>query len=208
MKFVMALSLCTLCLSPIFGEMIDGKMSSTQCIPSKEVALQQAMRKLWSDHVIWTRLYIISAVSKSTDLSVVTTRLLKNQEDIGNAIIPYYGKEAGAALTKLLKEHIMIAGDLVGALIANAKDDAKRLDQKWHDNAAAMADFLSKANSYWSRQDLLNMLNRHLALTAQEVTCRIEKKWEKDVSTFDQIFIQALGMADTLSAGISRQFSQ
>jgi hypothetical protein len=206
MKFFKTLAVCSLLFGSnlVFAEKMDA--ASTRCVPSQEVALQQAMRKLWTDHVVWTRLYIISAVSKSADISVVTARLMKNQEDIGNSLIPYYGKDAAAGLTKLLKDHILIAASLIDAMLKNAKDDEKKADQKWHDNAVAIADFLSKANSYWPRQDLLKMLDRHLTLTALEATYRVQQKWEKDVSTFDQVLNQALEMADTLSAGISYQF--
>src|SRR5205807_1814540 len=65
------------------------------------------------DHVIWTRLYIMEAVAGAADAEAAATRLLKNQEDIGNAIVSFYGAEAGAALTDLLKSHILIAVDLV-----------------------------------------------------------------------------------------------
>src|SRR5947207_4038424 len=47
-------------------------------------ALRQDMRKLWSDHVVWTRGYIVAAVAGDPSSSVALTRLMKNQEDIGN----------------------------------------------------------------------------------------------------------------------------
>jgi hypothetical protein len=80
-----------------------------------QASLNDAMRKLWSDHVVYTRLYIISAVNGTADAQPTAARLLKNQEDIGNAIVPYYGAAAGQKLTDLLKQHILIAVDLVSA---------------------------------------------------------------------------------------------
>ena len=70
--------------------------------------------------------------------------MLKNQEDIGNAIVPYYGAAAGQQLTDLLKQHILIAVDLVSA--AKAGDQAKQndADRRWHANAADLATFLSE----------------------------------------------------------------
>src|SRR6187455_2224729 len=79
---------------------------------SKE-PVRLALRKLWSDHVIWTRQYIVAAVAGTPDADAAAGRLLKNQEEIGAAIAGYYGDAAGEALTGLLKEHIMIAVDLV-----------------------------------------------------------------------------------------------
>jgi hypothetical protein len=168
--------------------------------------LKTGMRKLWSDHVVWTRNYIIAAVAGDPSTSAVATRLLRNQEDIGNAIVPYYGSDAGAKLTGLLKDHINIAVDLVGA--AKAGDNAKKTDadRRWHANAADIATFLSGANPNWSRDALLSMLNEHLALTTEEATARLQKRWSDDVMTFDKIYDQAMHMADALSNGIIKQY--
>lgn len=168
--------------------------------------LRTGMRKLWTDHVIWTRSYIVGAVADDPSASEAAKRLMKNQEEIGEAIVPYYGKEAGAKLTDLLKQHITIAVDLVAA--AKAKDDAKAkdADARWHANAKDIATFLSGANPAWKMDDVLAMLNEHLALTTKEATYRLEKDWEDDVATFDKILEQALHMADALADGIIKQF--
>src|SRR6476646_3822567 len=93
-----------------------------------------ALRKLWSDHVIWTRDYIVAAVAGAADAQAGAGRLLKNQEDIGQAFVPYYGEDAGRGVTGLLKEHIMIAVDLIED--AKASDQAKfaQDDARWTEN--------------------------------------------------------------------------
>src|SRR5262249_39540397 len=68
------------------------------------VEFRQDMRKLWEDHITWTRLFIVSAVAGLPDVDPTAGRLLQNQADIGAAIVPFYGEDAGAALTKLLRE--------------------------------------------------------------------------------------------------------
>ena len=180
---------------------------STATSPSPASAqLHDAMRKLWSDHVVWTRLYIVSAVAGDASAQTAANRLLRNQEDIGNAIVPYYGAAAGTQLTNLLKQHILIAVDLVTA--AKAGDQAKvaDADRRWHANADDLATFLSGANPNWPKATVLSMLNQHLALTTQEATARIQGRWSDDAATFDSIFNQILGMADALSDGIVKQF--
>src|ERR1051325_9478434 len=67
--------------------------------PSKVAAFHQDMRKLWSDHVIWTRDYIVAAVDDRPDAQAAAGRLMKNQEDIGAAVGSIYGKSAGDQLT-------------------------------------------------------------------------------------------------------------
>src|SRR5262245_2300248 len=60
--------------------------------------LRNGMRKLWMDHTSYTRSYIVSALAGLPDLPTVTQRLLRNQDDIGAAIKPIYGDEAGKKL--------------------------------------------------------------------------------------------------------------
>src|SRR4029079_5634414 len=78
-------------------------------------AFHDGMRKLWEDHVTWTRLFIISAAADLPDKNATTQRLLQNQTDIGNAVADFYGHDAGSKLTALLKDHILIAANIVAA---------------------------------------------------------------------------------------------
>jgi hypothetical protein len=164
------------------------------------------MRKLWSDHVFWTRLYIIEAAANNPAAQTTSARLLRNQEDIGNAVATYYGSAAGSKLADLLKQHILIAVDLVTA--AKAGDNAKvaDADRRWHANADDIATFLSGANPNWPKAAVLAMLNQHLALTTQEATARLQGRFSDDAAAFDNIYNQIIGMADTLADGIVKQF--
>jgi len=181
-------------------------MTTMAPTPDSRTALMQGMRKLWADHVVWTRLYIIAAVGDQPDAQPAAERLLKNQEQIGQAIVPYYGPEAGGALAQLLKEHILIAVDLVQAAKAHNQASVQDADRRWHANAADIATFLSGANPHWPRDSVLAMMNEHLALTTREAMDRLNRNWSDDVVTFDSIFNQAMMMADTLSNGIVAQF--
>src|SRR5438093_9953157 len=96
--------------------------------------LSVALRRLWADHVIWTRQYIVEAVAGTPDAEAAAGRLMRNQEDIGNAIVPLYSEDAGARLTALLKDHIMIAVDLVDAAIKGNKRAFARHDRRWDEN--------------------------------------------------------------------------
>lgn len=175
-------------------------------ITEKRCTLRTAMRKLWADHVFWTRNYIISAIAKLDDLKAATDRLLQNQQDIGSAFAGYYGKEAGDKTTALLRDHILIAADLVKAAIEDNKEAFANADERWHMNAHEIATFLSSANPAWDKQEMVAMFNNHLKLTTQEAALRLKKEWVEDVKNFDLIFDQAEEMADQLTAGIAQQF--
>ena len=171
------------------------------------VSLKQDMRKLWTDHVVWTRDYIIAAVADQPDAKAAATRLMKNQEDIGNAVATFYGAPAGQQLTTLLKEHITIAVDLIKAAKANDKVGQQQANSRWQQNAMQIADFLSKANPNWPKDTLVDLMKKHLVTTTNEVVARLNKDWEADVRAFDEVYEHILHMADALSDGIVKQFA-
>ena len=120
--------------------------------------------------------------------------------------MPFYGEAAGAGLTDLLKQHIMIAVELIDA--AKSGDEAKFADQDaaWDSNAREIAAFLSGANPHWPEGDVYDLLNLHLSLTKGEAVARLEQNWDADVAAFDEIFTEILTVADALSDGLVKQF--
>ncbi|MGH2408677.1 MAG: glycosyltransferase [Candidatus Limnocylindrales bacterium] len=170
------------------------------------LSLQLALRRLWADHVIWTREYVVAAIADAPDAGAVAGRLLKNQEDLGNAVVPFYGEAAGSRLTELLKEHVMIAVDLVAAAKSGEQAKFAKADVAWDRNAANIASFLAGANPNWPEKDVADLLGQHLALTKNEAVARLKSSWENDIAAFDEIFTEILTVADVLAAGIVKQF--
>lgn len=171
-----------------------------------ERELRDAMRKVWADHVIWTREYVVAALAGTPDADAAARRLMKNQEQIGGAIVPYYGKAAGDTLTTLLKEHITIAVELVNAAKIDNKAAFGDADKRWKRNASDIATFLAGANPNWPVAALTDAMNMHLETTTREVVARLQKKYDEDVVAFDAVFDHMMHMADVLSAGIVKQF--
>lgn len=173
---------------------------------SSSEKLRTDMRKLWEDHVVWTRNVIFCLVDDLPGKDQALNRLLQNQDDIGNAIKPYYGNDAAKKLSDLLREHITIAADVINAA---KMDDKKALDlanEKWFVNADEISDFLSKANPNWKYDDLRKMMHDHLNLTTDEVLARIKKNYDKDIKAYDKVHDEILMMADMLSDGIIKQY--
>ena len=203
----LAAALAALAVSGGHGAQAHGPASTHAAVTSAELGLRQDMRSLWEDHVSWTRLAIVSLTTGSPDTKATVARLLRNQSDIGNSIMRFYGRAAGTALTGLLRQHILVAADLIAAAKAGDKAKLAKEQVAWQRNADAIATFLSKANpGAWKRGEMKAMLQTHLALTTQEVVARLQGKWTADVLAYDQIVKQALGMADMLSEGIIQQF--
>jgi hypothetical protein len=173
---------------------------------NQSFSLVRGLERLWTDHVVYTRFYLINAIDERPEKSFSAQRLLKNQEDIGNAIVPLYGQDAGDRLTELLKQHILIAVDLVDAAIAGDQVRFAEFDQQWTKNADEIGAFLSSANPYWPQKDIADLLALHLSLTKDEAVARLNHEFEKDIEIFDQIVTEIYTLADTLAQGIIRQF--
>jgi hypothetical protein len=181
--------------------------SASAAVTPSQVALREAMRKLWSDHVFWTREYVVAAIDGPEGVAQAAAgRLMKNQEDIGNAVAVYYGTPAGSRLTALLKEHIQIAVELVSAAKAADQPKVQQASARWTQNADAIAAFLSQANPNWPRQALVDAMRMHLDTTTKEVTARLHKDYAADVAAFDAVYQHILHMSDVLADGIVKQF--
>jgi hypothetical protein len=171
------------------------------------LVFQQAVRKLWEDHVTWTRVYIIAALADLPEADAAAQRLLQNQTDIGNAVKPFYGDEAGEQLTALLEDHILIAVDLLAAAKAGDSAGFEDANKRWYQNADDIAAFLNSANpKHWQLAEMQSMMKDHLDLTLEEATARLNEDWAGDVEAYDKVHNEILHMADMISDGIIRQF--
>ena len=185
-------------------------MSVTHASPTltkKAVALRTDMRKLWEDHITWTRLAIISLESGTPDTEATVSRLLQNQTDIGNAVKPFYGNAAGDELTRQLRSHILIAADVIAA--AKGGDSAKLADAqvRWIQNADDIAKVLNSVNPrYWKLPVLKAEMQMHLDLTTEEAVARLKGDWTGDVAAYDKVHQHILHMSDLLADGLIKQF--
>lgn len=200
-----ALALALL-IAPVASVPMSTAATAAEMKADKAGELRAAMRKLWEEHITYTRNYIISALADLPDADAVAGRLLKNQDDIGNAVAPYYGTDAGKKLAALLRDHITVATEVVKAAKAGNKDDLSKAQAKWSANGKDIAAFLSSANPHWPKAALEADLQKHLDLTSGEVVARLKKDWAADIKAYDDGHMHMLMFADTLTAGIVKQF--
>jgi hypothetical protein len=168
--------------------------------------LKSDMRKLWEDHITWTRNVIFCFLDSLPGTTEAVNRLLQNQDDIGNAIKPYYGVAAGNALTALLYGHILTAADVLTALHTNNTPALNAALAAWYANADSIAMFLSAANPYLPLAQMTQMMHDHLDLTTQEAVARHTMNYPADVAAYDAVHLEILEMSDMISAAIVRQF--
>ncbi len=189
--------------------------SALPVMSQSAVTFHDAMRKLWEDHITWTRNVIISfevnvpdASVRLPDLGAALDRLFQNQVDIGNAIKPYYGTERGDQLTALLHDHIAIAGEILQAVKVGDTAAYQDANARWYANAHDIAVFLSETLDppLGSLAEMDAMMKDHLDSTTEEVVARLTTNWTADVAAYDKVHNQALQMADMLSNSIIANF--
>lgn len=193
-------------IAPLGTHAAGNEQTKASISNQAKIKLMGDLRKLWIDHTIWTRSYIVSAIAGLEDQSDVLERLLRNQQDIGNAIKPYYGEQAGNKLAELLTEHIVIAGKVVDAAIKGDQAAFTQQNKEWYRNADDIAQFLSSANPNWTKKEIQDLMYVHLQLLTDQVVARLKKDWKTDIAAFDKGEEHIIKLADTLTEGIMKQF--
>ncbi|WP_425435913.1 LysM peptidoglycan-binding domain-containing protein [Oceanobacillus senegalensis] len=177
-----------------------------ECITPREVELMRDERSLWEEHVAWTRMAIISLTFNLPDVDFVIARLLQNATHMGDMFRPIYGDAAASTYADLIKEHLLVAADLVKAAIAGDSQAATEAEELWYHNADKIAEFLSNINPYLQEEKVRDMFYTHLNLTKQEAITMINKDYQKDIAIYDEIEKQAREMADMISEAMIKLY--
>lgn len=180
----------------------------TQQISKSKLMLSNWLRMLWEQHTVWTRSAIVSLVFNLPDASFVINRLLQNPVDFGNLFTTYYGEQAGNNFRDLIREHLIIAADLVKASQAGNTDMANEIERMWYDNSDEIASFLASINPNWSKEEWQKMYYEHLGLVKDEAVILLTQNYAQEGLIYDRLETQALEMADMMLEGITKQFPE
>ena len=182
---------------PAFAQPLTSKKSS-------QLAYHDEWRKLWEDHITWTRVVIISILDDLAGTPAYTDRLLQNYEDMEAALKPYYGDEA-EVFGDLIKDHLVIAAELLTALKNGQPTD--QLIASWYANAHDIAVQMNKMNpQFWPLDETEKMWTDHLDATLEEATDHFTGNFAGEVVAYDKVHDMALEMADFISNGVMQQF--
>ncbi len=163
-----------------------------------EVRLLELMNLVWQEHIMWTRLLLISIAEDLKDLEATQTCLLKNPKDIADVFRPYYRNLIANEIEKLLTEHLVIGKDLIVALKNNNQEQANLLNTKWYQNADRMAEAFNSINPYYPKEEIQSMLYEHLRLTTIEVNARLKGDYVADINAYDMVQNEILKMSSFL----------
>lgn len=173
----------------------------------RQVDLLKRMNLAWEQHIMWTRMLLISIADNLKDLDATEKRLLQNPKDIADIFRKYYGNAFANRIENLLTEHLTIGKNLIVALKNNNQKLAKELTDNWYKNADDMAEAFSSINPFYSKEKVQDMLYDHLELTTDEVTARLRKDYSADIEAFNNVQQEVLKMSQYFVEGIFKQFS-
>ncbi len=184
-------------------------MNTQQYYPAQHLRYGQlmcTMQRLWIEHVLWTRAFIIGTAFNLPDLKYTTNRLLRNPTDFANVLQPLYGGSTARRFEELFKDHLLIAAQLVNAAKAGDAQSAAQQRNKWYANADDIAIFLAGINPYWNVEAWRALLYDHLEMTENEATQILQGQYEASITQYDAIQAEAIQMAQEMAKGIARQF--
>lgn len=180
--------------------------SNDYWISINQVNLLEQMNLVWLEHILWTRMLLISIAENLADLDATRARLLQNPRDIANVFRRYYGNDVANTIQRLLREHLVIGEELIVALKNGNQTLAQELNTKWYKNADDMAEAFSSINPFYPKEEVRQMLYEHLRLTTNEVSARLKKDYSADIRAYDMVQREILRMSKFFVDGIVKQF--
>ena len=188
------------------GQQIYIYPRNTSWMSVNQVNLLTSMNLVWIEHVLWTRLFLISVAESLGDLEPTKDRLLENPKAVADVFRKYYGNGIANTIQNLITEHLLIGGDLIVALKNNNQKLAQELNTKWYKNADEIARAFSNINPFYPYEEVRQMFYTHLQLTTDEVTARLKKDYAADIKAYDTVQREILRMSRFFVNGIVRQF--
>jgi hypothetical protein len=165
--------------------------------------LRSEFRKLWSEHAVYTRFYIISVLGNLPDVNVVTARLLQNQIDIGNFTKQFIGEFKGNRLTKLLQQHILAAAAAVSAVKSGNQQAIADAVEQVFQNSRKVSHFISNLNpEFLPFKTILHHFNKHNQFVIDMTIARNNNDFERDIQIYDAYYNQILEFADLVLFGL------
>ena len=184
---------------PVTGETKCRCMGNKKLIDRMQVDLKAALRKLFTDHGVYTKFVINGIVDGTQDVSDLVKRLLQNQVDIGNQLKPILGEEKGKRLTYLLLQHIELAAEVIKAAVKGDANLVENNKKKLFANSSRVAEFLTSLNpEKLPLAATKSMFDMHNQFVIDMTVNRIKKQFAEEIKLYDAYYNELLEMSDSI----------
>lgn len=171
---------------------------------TSRLAYHDLWRKLWEDHITWTRVVILGILDDVPGTPAFAARLLQNPNDMAHALRPFYGQDADE-LGALITAHLVIAAQILQAI--HDGQPTQNLIAQWYNNGHQIAIKMSQMNpNFWPFPEAERMWREHLDATVAEIQAHHNGQFRVEVTAYNIVHRMALEMADFFSNGVMFQF--
>lgn len=187
---------------PLTGETHCKCLYPRDKVTPLQVDFKSSLRKLFTDHAVYTVFVLKSIVDNGKDTKVFLDRLLVNQRDIGDQLKPIVGVNNGNAITQLLTEHIKLAGDVITAAVKRDPTLPEKI-KKLFANGDTIALNLSALNPHTvSYEEQKEMWHRHNQFVIDMTIQRIKGNYLQEQQLYDSYYNEILAMSDSIAHGL------
>jgi len=176
--------------------------------PGIIVTEQSTMRKLWTDHAVYTK-FAIDAIIGYADgnalVDALVPRLMTNQEEIGEEVAKYVGDELGHQLAELLKTHIKLAAGVMMAVKGGTQQQAKLAVAELLDNSDQVADYIACFTNC-DDEFLRSEFRRHNMYVLEMTLLRYLGHHIKEYQKYDSYYSHMIMFSDIIYSGISNEY--
>lgn len=174
-------------------------LGNMQC----ECSMKEKLRKVFTDHVIYTKLYMEKYGTSRAETAVILKRLLSNQDDIANTLKPVIGIKQSKELARLLKQHIQLSGSMIAYVYQRDKKLADEAALKVFQNGRQVAEFLTELNPKTLplriTEEMFDMHNKQVFKLAW---CHGWKEYKEEAHVFDEYLVHMLRMSDAIAKAV------
>ncbi len=191
---------------PVFAQ---AKAGTAGKLTPKAVELRLALRSLWGDHIFWVRNVVLTTkLGDKEAAQAAEDQVVQNAKDIANAVVPFYGKDAGDHLFTLLAGHYGAIKEYMTVTFSANQSGMDAAMTKMQKNADDIATFLSSANPNWPKQAILSALGSHAAFHMAQIKAINAKDFSTEAKSWGPMKAQVFQIADVLASGIVKQFPE
>ncbi|HWR21966.1 MAG TPA: hypothetical protein VN366_00685 [Feifaniaceae bacterium] len=171
-----------------------------------QVALSNAIRRLWADNSQWTWALIYSILYGQADRNAVVARLQRNADDFASIFSEFYGQQTGELVREYINNDLEGTIRMIEAYKANDVRAVRRAREYLYRNADELSRHLSRVNPYWDMPSLQVMFNEIINLLEYETMLIRDGRPDESIRRHDELMEQAYRLSDDLTYGILKQF--
>jgi hypothetical protein len=162
---------------------------------------KDALRKLFTDHAVFTKMLIVAFLDSRPEADVTQTRLLRNQREIGVFFGSFLGIEAGVAIGNLFTEHIKLAAEVLATIKSNSNLDPviKRVFGNVRDVAIALS---TLPDSHASYDEVYKEFGRHNEFVVEIAKLHYAGKYKEEIDVYDRYYVHMLHFSNILYKGL------